>query len=143
MNEFISLTPAETRNFAKQWARSLKKGDVVALIGRLGGGKTEFTRGVCECFQCHSSVTSPSFAIVNTYQGINPADNTPIEIYHFDFYRINSEDELHGIGLNDYLYDEGICLIEWADRYKNALPKNTRSISFQPIGENKRKISYY
>lgn len=141
MNEFISASPEETRNHANAFAKTLKPGDIVALIGELGTGKTEFTRGLCDYFECGSRVTSPSFAIVNTYSGRFGDNHAEIDLYHFDFYRIKSIDELFGIGIEEYLYDDGICILEWADRFPELLPRHTQTVSFERLSENERKIA--
>lgn len=141
MNKFISASPEETRSHANAFAKTLKPGDIVALIGELGTGKTEFTRGLCDCFQCGSRVASPSFAIVNTYPGKFGDNHAEIDLYHFDFYRIKSIDELFGIGIEEYLYDDGICILEWADRFPELLPRHTQTVSFERLSENERKIA--
>lgn len=113
--EFFSKNYEETISFVKEYAKSLAGGDIVLLKGDLGAGKTVFAKGIVEYF-CKDAinVVSPTFTIVNTYNG----DKT---INHFDFYRINSENELIAIGIEEYLYGDAICLIEWPERAPNIL----------------------
>lgn len=120
----VSKSLAQTKKIAMQYAATLKAGDIVLLTGDLGAGKTEFTKGVVEFFSKGAKVTSPTFNIVNQY-------NCPSQvIYHFDFYRINSEDELYAIGIEEYLYSGAICIIEWPERapelLKNLQVKNVK-----------------
>ena len=108
--QVISKSLAQTKNIAMQYAATLKAGDIVLLTGDLGAGKTEFTKGVVNYFCRGAQVTSPTFNIVNQYNCGNQV------IYHFDFYRINSPDELVAIGIEEYLYSGAICIIEWPER---------------------------
>lgn len=107
----------------------LKPGDVVALIGELGSGKTRFIKGICSGLGVTEHVSSPSFTIVNEYASKNG------KIFHFDFYRIASISELKEIGFYDYVYNEGICVIEWADRVMDLLPPNRYDVLFT-LGES-------
>jgi tRNA threonylcarbamoyladenosine biosynthesis protein TsaE len=107
----------------------LKTGDVVALIGELGAGKTRFIKGICSALGVVERVSSPSFTIVNEYL------SNVGKIFHFDFYRISSISEVVNIGFDDYIYNEGICLIEWGDRVKEILPTKRYDINFK-FGES-------
>ena len=113
--KYISNSYNDTINFAKQYAKTLKAGDVVLLDGNLGAGKTVFAKGIVEYFSNGSQIAvSPTFTIVNEYNS-NPV------IYHFDFYRIKNQDELIAIGIEEYLYGGGICIIEWPERAPDIL----------------------
>lgn len=113
--EFISKSLSDTTKIAKDYAKSLNAGDIVLLEGDLGAGKTMFTKGIVDYFSYgNENAISPTFTIVNEYHC------QPI-IYHFDFYRIKSEDELYAIGIEEYLYSGGICIIEWPERAPNLL----------------------
>jgi len=115
----------ETIDLGASFAKTkLKLGDVVALIGELGSGKTRFIKGICSGLGVSEHVSSPSFTIVNEYT------SNIGKIFHFDFYRIASPSELSEIGFDDYIYDEGICLIEWANRVKDLLPSNRYDVLF-------------
>ncbi len=130
MTKFISNSEKETVALGKEFASTkLKAGDVVALIGELGSGKTRFIKGICSGLGVTEHVSSPSFTIVNEY-----ASNV-CKIFHFDFYRIASTSELKEIGFDDYIYNEGICVIEWADRIMDLLPPNRYEVLFT-LGES-------
>lgn len=129
MNEIITKGPDETYNLGKEFSSQLKSGDVVAFYGSLGTGKTCFIKGICDGLEVKETAISPSFTIINEYNGI-------FKIYHIDFYRILSVIELQEIGFEDILYDKGICLIEWADKVENVLPENRISVVIDFISEN-------
>ncbi len=123
-----------TKEIATEFARYLKKSDILVLNGELGSGKTVFMSGIAKYFNIENQVSSPTFTIVNEY--INKED---IAIYHFDVYRIKSINEfLSDVG-TEYFYD-GICIIEWGNIIKEILPKNTIfiDISKDDNDENKR-----
>lgn len=114
----------ETSILAKQFSAILQKGDCVSLIGNLGSGKTFFTKALCKEFLIEDA-NSPTFALLNLYVGKE-------KFFHFDFYRVKSEQELLDIGLYDYLNDEeAISIIEWADLFPRLLPKDRYEISIQ------------
>jgi tRNA threonylcarbamoyladenosine biosynthesis protein TsaE len=125
MEKWITNREQETIDLGASFAKTkLRVGDVVALIGELGSGKTRFIKGICSSLGVTEHVSSPSFTIVNEYV------SDIGKIFHFDFYRIASPSELSEIGFDDYIYDEGICLIEWADRVKDLLPSNRYDVLF-------------
>lgn len=112
-----SRSAAATRGLGERLGRLLRPGDVVALVGELGAGKTQLVRGACAGAEVPSDeVSSPSFAIVATYRGRVP-------VHHADLYRIGDEDELYGTGFGDLVGGEGALLVEWADRLPGALPE--------------------
>jgi tRNA threonylcarbamoyladenosine biosynthesis protein TsaE len=130
MTKFISNSENKTVALGEEFAKTkLKPGDVVALIGELGSGKTRFIKGICSGLGVTEHVSSPSFTIVNEYASKNG------KIFHFDFYRIASISELKEIGFYDYVYNEGICVIEWADRVMDLLPPNRYDVLFT-LGES-------
>lgn len=132
--EFISNSPEETFIIARNFSNELQEGDIVALIGNLGSGKTIFVKGICEGLNATQNPLSPTFSIINEYTG-------KFKIYHFDFYRIKDIEELYDIGYEDYFNDQSICLIEWADLFESVLPAEHIKILFE-FGEteNQRKI---
>ncbi len=132
--ELISYSPEQTFEIAKSFSSELKQGDIVALIGNLGSGKTIFVKGICEGLEAKQNPLSPTFSIINEYNG-------KFTIYHFDFYRIRNIEELYDIGYEDYFNDESICLIEWADLFEDLLPSDHIRvlIEFGEV-ENQRKI---
>ncbi len=109
-------TEEETIALGASFASRLRPGDVVALFGTLGTGKTRFIKGICRGLGVAVHVTSPTFTIVNQYEG-----RTGI-VYHFDFYRLKSRSELREIGFEEYLSSGGICLVEWAEQVEAFLP---------------------
>lgn len=127
MKEYITNSPETTESAAKDFASTLKGDEVVALYGGLGMGKTTFVRGLCSYFGIESGVSSPTFAIVNEYNG-------KIKVFHFDMYRINSWDDLYSTGFFDYI-GQGLCIIEWSENIEAALPDNTVKVQFNK-GEN-------
>lgn len=130
---FESQSVEETRNFGAEFSKALKPGDVIALDGDLGTGKTEFVRGLVAALG-GSAVRSPTFTIVNTYQTLS------MPVYHFDFYRMTDSDELFEIGFYEYVAGDGVCLIEWGTMFQGALPENTRILKFKDAGETIRTI---
>ena len=116
--QFVSHSTQETEQFGEEIAKSLRGGDVLAFTGSLGMGKTAFTRGLARGLGCRGRVTSPTFTIVNEYDGKTP-------LFHFDMYRLGSSDELFDIGWDDYLARGGVCAVEWSERVSDALPDNT------------------
>ena len=118
---YISNSPADTEAFGERLARALQPGNVVAFTGALGMGKTALTRGLARGLGCKGRVTSPTFTIVNEYDGDMP-------LFHFDMYRLGSSDELYDIGWNDYLARGGVCAVEWSERVADALPEDVVTV---------------
>jgi len=124
---YITLSEEETINYGSKFAERLIAGDIVALYGDLGSGKTQFIKGICIHFEVEEMVTSPTFTIINQYFG--KRKETEIPIYHIDLYRIKSDKELQDIGLNDFLYSkDAIVLVEWAEKAEGHLPESVYSI---------------
>lgn len=119
---YETFSPDETELIGKKLGENSKPGDVYCLNGDLGVGKTVFTKGFAEGLGITEHITSPTFTIVNEYNG-------RLKFYHFDVYRIEDEDEMYEIGLDEYLFSNGICLIEWAEKIKNLLPNNAIQIN--------------
>ena len=126
---YISKSEGDTKNFAKQFATHLQKGDVLVLTGDLGSGKTKFTEGILSYFNLEDEISSPTFTIVNEYC------KKDINIYHFDVYRLESSDEFYAIGGDEY-FEKGICIIEWGELIEDALPQNYIQILFKRNLEN-------
>ena len=116
--EYLSHSPEETEHIGEMLGRRLRPGTVVAYRGGLGMGKTSFTRGLARGLGCAGRVTSPTFTIVNEYDGATP-------LFHFDMYRLGSSDELFDIGWEDYLTRGGVCAVEWSERVDDAMPADT------------------
>ncbi len=118
---YVSNGAAETESLGERLAKRLRPGAVIAFTGALGMGKTAFTRGLARGLGCHGRVTSPTFTIVNEYEGTLP-------LFHFDMYRLSSSDELYDIGWDDYLTRGGVCAVEWSERVADALPPDAVSV---------------
>lgn len=127
----------ETRGLGKRLAEKLETGDIVALIGDLGTGKTALTRYIAEALGVKEPVTSPTFTIVREHT------DGRIPLYHFDVYRVYDPDELYEIGFEEYLFGGGVCIIEWADLIEDLLPAGTLVINIKRgEGETEREYSF-
>ncbi|QQL45349.1 tRNA (adenosine(37)-N6)-threonylcarbamoyltransferase complex ATPase subunit type 1 TsaE [Sulfuriroseicoccus oceanibius] len=134
-NEPLSLASIDaTRAAAAELAATLKDGDVVALIGTLGAGKTHFSAGLIAALGSDQHASSPTFSLVNVYR-----DTTP-RVSHFDFYRINSEHELLDLGWDDYLDEGGVVIVEWANKFPSMMPPNTQWFELRPVDDSTREI---
>ena len=122
--EYLSHSPEETERIGETLGKTLRPGSVVAYRGGLGMGKTAFTRGLARGLGCAGRVTSPTFTIVNEYEG-------DIPLFHFDLYRLGSSDELFDIGWEDYLVRGGVCAVEWSERAEDAFDGSTVRIDFR------------
>ena len=130
--EYLSHSPEETEHIGEMLGRRLRPGTVVAYRGGLGMGKTAFTRGLA---RGAGRVTSPTFTIVNEYDGATP-------LFHFDMYRLGSSDELFDIGWEDYLTRGGVCAVEWSERVDDAMPADTLWVDIaRGTGESDRIIT--
>lgn len=133
MAVFISRGAEDTFNFGKKYAESLKGGDVVVLNGDLGAGKTVFSKGVAKGLGIDDEVLSPTYAYMNDYGG---------RLYHFDCYRLKDGAQAEALGLTDYFYADGVCLIEWAENIKSVLPENVKTVTFKKIADDIRELYY-
>ena len=133
--EILSHSEAETEAAGERLGASLSPGTVLAYRGGLGMGKTAFTRGLSRGLGCTGRVTSPTFTIVNEYEGRIP-------LFHFDMYRLPDSDALFDIGWDDYLDRGGVCAVEWSEQVDDALPEDTIyvTISRHPDHDNWRII---
>ena len=119
---FESNSDTDTRQFAKDLGRKAKEGQVYALIGDLGVGKTVFTQGFAEGLEISEWINSPTFTIVQEYV------DGRLPFYHFDVYRIGDPEEMYEVGFDDYVYGEGVSLIEWANRIEEILPEDVITV---------------
>jgi len=136
--EFLSGSAAETREYARRFASGLNMGDVVCLSGQLGAGKTEFMRGIAEVFGCDEQLSSPTFSLMNIYEGV--LRGRPVELHHFDLYRIESEKELDAAGFDDYLSGPFLSVVEWGERFASLSCRYTRRVQLDIVGDEQRKI---
>ena len=122
------------QNLAREFASTLHAGDVLLLSGDLGAGKTQFVKGFVAGLGSSAEVTSPTFVLLHEYEGGR------LPVYHFDFYRLDGSEAVLRLGFDDYVFGEGVSLIEWADRYSALIPKEAKWLSFELKGENSRLI---
>ena len=135
MKEIVIKNENETKAFGEKLAAAMKKGDVLALVGDLGTGKTALTKYIAEGLGIKSDITSPTFTIVREYyEGRLP-------LYHFDVYRIESIEEMYELGYEEYFYGDGICIVEWADLISDIIPENAMII-FIDYGKNPQERIY-
>lgn len=130
----VTNSAAETRKLGERLADKLRAGDVILLEGELGAGKSELARGVARGLGVKETVTSPSFTILNVYE----SGQTPL--YHFDWYRLETEEELYELGMDEYLGGDGIALVEWPDRCPDAVPADCLRIRITAEGGDTRRI---
>lgn len=131
--DFISHSETQTRRLGMRLATLLQAGDVVALIGDLGSGKTRWIQGMCQGLDVVDPVISPTFTLVNEYRGRLP-------VYHIDLYRLSDAAESLSFGLEEYLYGNGITLVEWADKALEFFPKNYLAIELYYLEDTKRRV---
>lgn len=133
MTELISTSCEQTEQLGEKLAKTLSGTEIIAMFGNLGAGKTAFTRGLCRGLGVTNNVCSPTFAIVNEYEG-------KFRVFHFDMYRVSTLDDLHSTGYFDYL-DAGILVIEWSENIENILPEDAIRVTIKyGTAENERII---
>ena len=130
----ISASADETIALGHAIAATLRRGDVLALCGDLGAGKTHFVKGLAAGLGASASVTSPTFTLIHEYS------DGRLPLYHFDFYRLEDDDEALKIGLDEYLDGDGACVLEWADKFPALLPPHTRWLRFTHRDDGARVI---
>ncbi len=135
MLDFISHSPEQTQRTGTRLAELVEPGDVIALHGELGSGKTQFVKGLARGLGTRESVHSPTFILANEYR------TGRLPLYHVDAYRVADTAEAFGFGFDDYLHGYGVTVIEWADRIREALPAEHLRIEFRYISETKRRIT--
>lgn len=137
MMKLESDSPDQTMRIAKEFSKKVKEGDVICLRGDLGAGKTQFVRGFVQGFGfTGNEVSSPTFTVINEYRGES-------SIYHFDCYRLEHYSEAVEIGAEEYLYGNGITIIEWPDKISEILPNDSVNITINVLSENKREFVFH
>ena len=131
--EYTTASTEETEALGQALAKTLASGTLLALHGDLGAGKTAFVRGLAAGLGYHGRVTSPTFTIVNEYEGKMP-------LFHFDLYRLGSEDELYDIGFDEYLSRNGICAVEWSERAPELMSAAQVQVTISRLDETSRRI---
>ena len=132
--DYISYSEKETEEIGYEFVKSLTPGTVVAMYGFLGAGKTAFVRGMAKGLGINERVTSPTFTIVNEYNG-------DIPLFHFDMYRISCSDDLFEIGWDDYLNRNGIIVTEWSENICDVFDSSTIKVDIEKISDYERKIT--
>lgn len=135
MRNVIIRDETETKKFAIDVAQTLKKGDVIALVGDLGTGKTTLSKYIAEALGITEIITSPTFTIVQEYH------SGRLPLYHFDVYRVDDIEEMYRIGYEEYFYGEGVCIVEWADIVEEIIPEDAKVI-FIEYGEDEGERLY-
>jgi len=131
--EFTLKSQDETIALGKKFGEKLNKGDVVALDGTLAAGKTYFTKGIAQGLGIEDEITSPTFTIVSEYSG-------RLHLYHIDVYRLDGTEDFLDLGAEEMLYGTGVCVIEWSEKVKDILPKNTIYVKILINEDFSRKI---
>ena len=131
---FTSASVAETEAAGARVAQEVRPEEVLALAGNLGTGKTQFVKGFARGLGFPRPVTSPTFTLLHEYLGGR------LSIYHFDFYRLEDLTALKGIGFDEYIFGDGVSIIEWADRFPTAIPVGARWIRFHMLSPHERRI---
>lgn len=130
--ELISTSVIQTQKIAENYAKNLKSGDVVLLCGDLGAGKTAFTKGIAKGLGIEDEITSPTYAYMNDYDG---------KLYHYDCYRLTCGEQAEALGLCDYFYSDGVCVIEWSENIQSVLPKKCKKVKIEVVDEDTRRIT--
>ena len=135
--KIYSNSEAETENIAYNFAAKIQHGDIIALNGEMGAGKTAFTRGFVRLLAPNARVTSPTFALVNQYEM-----SAGGSVFHFDMYRINSEEDLLSVGFYDYLDCDNILIIEWFENIRDFFDEHTVEIDIVKTSDTSREIIF-
>lgn len=128
-------SPEETRALGQRLADQLRAGDVLLLEGELGAGKSELTRGIARGLGIRGYVTSPSFTILQVHEGGR------LPLYHFDWYRLSGAEELYELSMDEYLYADGVAVVEWPEKAEEAIPENHLTIEIRASGESDRQLT--
>ena len=135
MMQLQTHTAQETRDFGEKLARQLRGGDVLLLTGELGAGKSELARGIARGLGISGPVASPSFTILQVHDGGR------LPLYHFDWYRLGGVNELYELTMDEYLYDEGVSVVEWPAVAAEAVPEKHLDIVIDVTGETDRRFT--
>ncbi len=132
---YVTDSVIETERIAEQLGRTLSGGETVLLSGEMGAGKTHFVKGLAVGLEISDVITSPTFALHNSYTG-------RLTLNHFDFYRIDDSSEVEVLGLNEFFYDDrGVSVIEWGENIADLIPANSIRVTIEKLSENRRRIT--
>ena len=134
MLEFKTNNAKETEELGLRIGQALRGGEILAMTGDLGAGKTTMTKSLASGLDIDEHITSPTFTIVNEYEG-------RLKLFHFDVYRIADVEEMYDLGFEEYIYSGGVCIIEWSNLIEEILPDDTINIQILYIDDNKRQIN--
>ena len=129
--KYVTNSAEETIEIGKSFAEKLNKGAVVLLSGEMGAGKTVFVKGMAQGLGIKSLITSPTYAYMNDYDG---------KLYHYDCYRLTSGEDAESLGLTDYFYAGGICVVEWSENIADVIPNGAIRVTIEKTGETQRSI---
>ena len=129
----ITHSAKETINLGRSLGKVLQKGDLVALVGNLGSGKTTLIQGICEGLGVKEKVTSPTFVLITSYEGRVP-------VHHFDLYRLDKREDFLNLGYEEFFFGEGVTLIEWAERIMELLPSRRVEVHLARLKDHVREI---
>jgi len=129
----MSNNPQETIDLARKIAKHLKKGSIICLHGELGSGKTTFVKGLAQALGIQKEVQSPTFVLMNIYEG-------KMKLYHVDLYRLEDIKEIERIGYEEFLFGDGLAVVEWADKLKELYPSECLTVTLHHAGEEKREV---
>ncbi|MDD3214257.1 MAG: tRNA (adenosine(37)-N6)-threonylcarbamoyltransferase complex ATPase subunit type 1 TsaE [Eubacteriales bacterium] len=135
MIELRTHNAKETRMLGERLARQLRAGDVLLLQGDLGAGKSELTRGIACGLGIEGNIPSPSFTILQVYE------NGRLPLFHFDWYRLGGAEELYEMAMDEYLYDDGVAVVEWPEKAVEAIPETHLRVTIESLGDNDRKFT--
>lgn len=133
---FHTHSAAQTQRLGGRLAAQLLPGDVLVMEGEMGAGKSEFTRGLARGLGIGGYITSPTFTILQVHEGGR------LPLYHFDWYRLSDPEELYELSMDEYLYGDGVAVIEWPSRALEAVPERYLEVTLVPLGDEDREIAF-
>lgn len=131
---FQTKTCEETIALGEKIGQLLKAGDVIAMKGTLGAGKTTITKGIAKALGVEDTITSPTFCLISEYEG------KKLPLYHMDVYRLDSEEDFLNLGVEEMLYGQGVCIVEWSEKVMKVLPKKTITLTLTPQEDGSRIV---
>ena len=132
---FFTHTSEETIELGRKIGALLVKGDVLAMTGTLAAGKTTLTKGIAQALGVDDNVTSPTCCLISEYEG------KKLPLYHMDVYRLEGAEDFANLGVDDMLYGDGVCVVEWSEKVASELPERTIKITIEPLEGSERKIT--